>query len=118
MKGRPHSRKELELQRDSLIGELHGLGNLMRGRLARVRVKCGRKGCECEDGFKHEKVHLLLNFRGRTRTRYVGREREGEVGALLSEYQRAWQIIEGLTEVNLELLRGTHPGGRQRRKKP
>jgi hypothetical protein len=109
-------RKELEHQRDALIEQLHGLGNLMRGRLSRAWVKCGRKGCECEDGFKHEKVHLLLNFRGRTRTRYVKREREAEIAALLSEYQRVWQIIEGLTEVNLELLRGTHPGGPRRRK--
>jgi len=115
MKGHD-SEKELEHQRDALVEELHGLGNLMRGRLTRVRVKCGRKGCECEDGFKHEKVHLLLNFRGRTRTRYVGRERETEVAALLSEYRRAWQIIEELTAVNLELLRGKHPGGPRRRK--
>ena len=113
---RHHQEKELEGQRDALIEQLHGLGNLMRGTLSRARVQCGRKGCECEDGWKHEKVHLLLHFRGRTRTRYVSREREPEVGALLSEYQRAWQIIEELTAVNLELLRGKHPGGRQGRK--
>lgn len=115
MKGHDQA-KELERQRDVLIGQLHGLGNLMRGTLSRARVKCGRKGCECEDGWKHEKVHLLLSFRGRTRTRYVSREREPEVAALLSEYRRAWQIIEELTAINLELLRGKHPGGPRRRK--
>ena len=115
MKGHDEQ-KDLERQRDALIEQFHGLGNLMRGTLTRARVKCGRKGCECEDGWKHEKVHLLLNFRGRTRTRYVGREREPEVAALLSEYQRGWQIIEELTAVNLELLRGKHPGGPQGRK--
>lgn len=108
--------KQLERQRDALIQQLQGLGNLMRGTLTRARVKCGRKGCECEDGWKHEKVHLLLNFQGRTRTRYVSQEREPKVAALLSEYQRAWHIIEELTGVNLELLRGKHPGGPRRRK--
>ncbi|SRR6266566_8523497 len=108
---------KLERQRDGLIEQLHGLGNLMRGALSRARVKCGRAGCECEDGFKHEKVHLILSFRGRTRTRYVSREREPEVAALLGEYQRAWQIIEELTAVNLELLQGKHPGGARRRKR-
>jgi hypothetical protein len=114
MKGRDE--QQLEGRRDALIEQLHGVGNLMRGTLSRARVKCGRAACECADGWKHEKVHLLLSFRGRTRTRYVSREREPEVAALLSEYQRAWGIIEELTEVNLELLRGKHPGGPRRRK--
>ena len=112
-----HEEKELERQREALIEQLHGLGNLMRGTLSRAQVKCGRAGCECEDGWKHEKLHLQLNFRGRTRTRYVSREREPEVAALLNEYRRAWQIIEELTAVNLELLRGKHPGGPQGKKK-
>jgi hypothetical protein len=33
------------------------------------------------------------------------------VAGLIREYQRAWHIIEQLTEVNLELLRGEHPSG-------
>ena len=33
---------------------------------------------------------------------------------LLAEYQRAGRLINELTEVNLELLRGDHPGGRPR----
>lgn len=109
-------RIELERRRDALIQELHGLGNLMRGTLICARVKCGRKGCQCETGEKHEKVHLCLNFRGRTRNRYVGRVRQEEVAALVREYQRARRIIEDLTEVNLELLEGDHPGGQVRRK--
>jgi hypothetical protein len=38
------------------------------------------------------------------------------VANLIREYQRAWHIIEQLTEVNLELIRGNHPGGRRGRK--
>jgi len=38
------------------------------------------------------------------------------VAPLLAEYARAWRLINELTAVNLELLRGTHPGGRARRK--
>jgi hypothetical protein len=111
------TRIQLEQQRDALIEELHGLGNLMRGTLIQARVKCGRKGCECEQGEKHEKVHLCLNFHGRTRNLYVGRAREKSVASLVREYQRARQIIEKLTEVNLELLRGEHPGGQMRSRK-
>ncbi len=111
------NRIQLEQQRDVLIEQLRGLGNLMRGTLIQAHVKCGRKGCECEHGEKHEKVHLCLNFRGRTRNLYVGRGRKDAVASLVREYQRARQIIEKLTEVNLELLRGEHPGGQMRSRK-
>jgi len=108
------TRIQLEQQRDALIEELRGLGNLMRGTLIQAHVRCGRKGCECEQGEKHEKVHLCLNLHGRTRTLYVGRAREESVAGLVREYQRARHIIEKLTEVNLDLLRGEHPGGQMR----
>jgi hypothetical protein len=109
-------RIQLEKRRDDLLAELHCLGNLMRGSLVQTRVKCGRKGCACESGEKHIKVHLSVNLNGRTRGCYVGQGRQEAVSALLREYQRAWRIIGDLTEANLELLRGEHAGGRRRRR--
>ncbi len=109
-------RLRLERQRDTLIERLRGLGNLMRGTVVEVGVKCGRPGCACEQGAKHRKVHLSVNLGGRTRGCYLGREREAAVAPLLAEYERAWRLINELTAVNLALLRGTHPGGRARRK--
>lgn len=109
-------RIQLEKRRDELIGELHSLGNLMRGSLVQTRVKCGRKGCICESGDKHVKLHLSVNLKGRTRGCYVGQGRQAVVAALLREYERAWRIIGDLTEVNLELLRGEHAGGRRRKR--
>lgn len=110
------SRIQMVKRRDALIDELRSIGNLMRGTLIQTRVKCGRKGCVCESGEKHEKLHLSLNLHGRTRGCYVGEARREEVAPLIAEYQRAWHIIEQLTEVNLELLRGEHAGGRRRKR--
>ena len=110
-------RIRVEKRREALIEELRTIGNLMRGTLIKARVKCGRKGCVCDSGEKHEKLHLSLNLYGRTRGCYVGEGRRDEVAKLIAEYERAWQIIEQLTEVNLELLRGAHPGGRGGRRK-
>ena len=109
-------RRRLEQQRDALLAQLRGLGNLMRGTVVEVGVKCGRPGCGCERGEKHRKVHLSLNLGGRTRGCYLGEERAAAVVPLLAEYERAWRLINELTAVNLELLRGTHPGGRPPRK--
>lgn len=105
-------RHRLEQQRDALLAELRGLGNLMRGTVVEVGVKCGRPGCVCGQGEKHRKVHLSLNLGGRTRGCYLGEERAAAVAPLIAEYERAWRLINQLTAVNLELLRGRHPGGR------
>ena len=110
-------RKRLEQEREALVEQLRGLGNLMRGTVLQVGVKCGRAGCGCERGEKHRKVHLSVNLGGRTRGCYLGREREALVAPLIAEYQRAWRVINALTTVNLALVRGTHPGGRARRKR-
>jgi len=106
-------RIQMEKRRNALIEQMRSIGNLMRGTLIQARVKCGRKGCVCETGEKHEKVHLSLNLHGRTRGCYVGEARREEVEKLIREYERVWHIIEQLTEVNLELMRGVHPGGRR-----
>ena len=110
-------RKRLEQEREALVEQLRGLGNLMRGTVIQVGVKCGRAGCGCERGEKHRKVHLSVNLGGRTRGFYLGREREPLVAPLIAEYQRAWRVINALTTVNLALGGGTHPGGRARRKR-
>jgi hypothetical protein len=112
----PHDRQTLEQQRDALLVELRGLGNLMRGTIGEVGVKCGRPGCACTQGVKHPKVHFSVNLHGRTRSCYLGREREAVVAPLIAEYERAWHLINALTAVNLALLRGTHPGGPKRRR--
>ncbi len=105
-------RRRLERQRNALVEELRGLGNLMRGTVVEVGVKCGRPGCGCGQGAKHRKVHLSLNLGGRTRGCYLGEGRAAAVAPLIAEYERAWRLINQLTAVNLALLRGTHPGGR------
>ena len=109
-------RRKLEQQRDALLAELRGLGNLMRGTIGTVGVKCGRPGCSCAQGPKHRKVHLSVNLHGRTRSCYLGRERQALVAPLIVEYERAWRLITALTAVNLALVRGTHPGGSPRKR--
>jgi len=105
-------RHRLEQRRDALLVQLRGLGNLMRGTVVEVGVKCGRPGCACAQGERHRKLHLSLNLGGRTRGCYLGEERAAAVAPLIAEYERAWRLINALTTVNLDLLRGTHPGGR------
>ena len=52
----PTERRRLERGRTALRAQLRGLGNLMRGTIVRVGVQCGRPGCACAQGAKHEKI--------------------------------------------------------------
>jgi hypothetical protein len=115
--GSPTDISRLEKRRDSLLEHLRGLGNLMRGSLYTAHVRCGSPKCECATGVKHEKQHLSVKLHGRNRNVYVGEQRASEVAALVAEYNRAWRIIDELTEVNIELLRATSARGGARERK-
>lgn len=106
----------LEQRRDGLIQRLHNLPNLMRGTVYERRRKCGRRSCECaQGGPKHLTRQLVVTLKGRTHTRYVRTGEMEKVQALAAAYDELWEIVNALTEVNLEGLRGEHPGGRFRR---
>jgi hypothetical protein len=49
-------------------------------------------------------LQLTVNLGGRTRTRYVRQGERAAVEAKVSAYQRLWELVEELTEVNLALL--------------
>lgn len=115
---RAGTRLDLERRRDALLARLQALPNLMRGTVYERWHKCGRAACGCAgDGPKHLTRQLTVTLRGRTHTRYVRVDDVAQVQAWLAGYQALWAIVEELTAVNLELLRGTHPGGRARRKR-
>ena len=103
-------RHRLEQRRSALIEELREIPNLMRGTLYERQRKCGRSSCTCASGGpRHPGLQLTVNMQGRTRTRFVRQAERAELQAWLDNYQRLWAIVEGLTEINLELL---HAGER------
>ena len=100
----------LKQRRDDLLEQLHRIPNLMRGVVYEKTHKCGRKSCACASGGpRHPTRQLTVTLCGRTQTRYVRVEEMEDVERLIEAYHDLWRIIEELTEVNLDLLRGGHP---------
>jgi hypothetical protein len=111
------TRHKLEARRNALIEQLHQLPNFMRGTVYVRDRKCGRASCVCaKDGPKHSTRQLVVHLKGKTQTRYVRTGEMERVQGLIAVYEQLWQIVNQLTEVNLELLRGEHPGGPRNRK--
>ena len=113
------NRADLERRRDALLARLRALPNLMRGSVYERPRKCGRATCGCatSEGPKHRTRQLTVTLGGTTHTRYVRVDAVEQVQAQIASYHALWTIVEALTAVNLELLRGRHPGGRARRKR-
>ncbi len=106
-------RRRLEQQREALLARLHALPNLMRGAVYEKLHKCGRASCVCaRGGPKHPTRQLTVTLGGAVHTRYVRCEEVAQVQAWIATYAELWAMVNALTAVNLELLRGTHPGGR------
>ena len=109
---------ELEQRRADLLERLAALPNLMRGTVYEKPRKCGRASCHCATGGpKHTTLQLTVFLRGKTRTRYVRRGELSQVQTLVGNFRVLLEIVDELTAVNLELLRGHHPGGKPRRKR-
>jgi hypothetical protein len=92
--------------RDKLVSKLPVTGELLRGSLLDRTVR-HTKGCpKCARGEGHRVFVLTVTYaRGRTQQFSVRRERVAEVRRWLENYQKLKQAIEGICELNHELLR-------------
>jgi len=98
--------KKLKKEREKILKEVRGIGNLMRGSMYDRERKCGGKGCWCsksENG--HPETMLTLHFKGEQIGIAVPKEKKEEVGAMMKEYDKLWELIEKLTRINLKLIR-------------
>ena len=90
-----------------LLAELVTLGEtLVRGALVRTRRKCGRPGCACEKGARHPFCYLSRSVEGRrNKIVYVRPVEEKAFEAGLGAYRRAWEVIEELSAINIDIVK-------------
>ena len=81
-------------------------GALLRGSVAELYVRCGRKDCRCAAGEKHGPYLYVSVFQGRrTKSVYVPRHLEGEVRRWVENAQAVQRDVAEITRLNTELLR-------------
>ena len=81
-------------------------GALMRGSLAQLYVRCGRKDCRCAQGQKHGPYLYVSVFQGRrTKSVYVPRHLEMEVRQWVQNAQAVQKDLLEITRLNAERLR-------------
>ena len=92
-------------------------GELLRGSLLERTIRHTKDCPKCARGEGHRVFVLTVSYGGgRTRQFSVRRERVTEVRRLLANYQKLKKAIEGICELNHELLRPHAAASKSRRK--
>ncbi|MGH2667711.1 MAG: DUF6788 family protein [bacterium] len=103
--------QKLEARRDALLAQLRATPNLMRGTVTLRQRRCGRAACACaRGGPRHSGLQLTVTLDGIGHARYVRQGELEQIQGLVKAYRDLWAVINELTRVNLELIRGRNPG--------
>ena len=103
MKHRAHLPSQERRLRSRLI-ELVRYGGLMRGNLVTMRNTCGKAGCRCQRGQKHESLYVAQSHGGKHRMRYIPRRWHLRISSWVERYQEIQGILESLSERYWEKL--------------
>lgn len=89
----------------SRLAQLAHAGEFLRGNLTLMRHTCGKHGCRCARGEKHESWYLCYSEEGRKRMISVPREWLGAVREWIARHRAAKECLESLSGAALRRLR-------------
>jgi hypothetical protein len=82
----------------SRLTQLVRSGGLMRGNLLTMRNTCGKAGCRCQRGQKHESLYIAQSRKGKYHMKYVPRSWHLRIQDWVGRYQEIQRILESLSE--------------------
>lgn len=90
----------------SKLGRLIGGQAMVRGTASVKGRSCGKSGCKCMRGEKHSSMYIAFSEGGKTHHIYVPKHRQEEVMGWVRDYQQTQELLEELSKVYLEKLKG------------
>lgn len=89
----------------SRLAQLAHEGDVLRGSLTLMRHTCGKRGCRCARGDKHESWYLGYSEEGKKRMVSIRREALAQVREWIARYQESKGCLESLSRAALRRLR-------------
>ena len=97
--------KGLEQKRNSLLGELCGLGPMMEGSVGISRWHCKNNNCQCHTkGELHKAVILTWKENQKSVSRHVPKALHDEVYKWVSNMGKARQILKEIGNIQREIF--------------
>lgn len=98
--------KKLLNERSQLLDELGSLTQMLHGSWVERYSTCSRKDCKCHKGERHgPRRYLVVNENGRQRPKYIPNSLVEDAREGVRQHQRMLEIVDRITNVNLELIR-------------
>ncbi|MFP4174140.1 MAG: DUF6788 family protein [Candidatus Hydrogenedentota bacterium] len=71
---------------------------LIRATVNVRRVTCGKPGCRCAQGDRHEALYLVCGVKGKKRQLFIPSSMEHEVRQWVANYHAALELLEEISE--------------------
>ena len=109
----------LRHRRQGLVKLLPPAGEVLRGSLVERYVTCGNPSCKCARGERHGPMWYLTVTLGPGQTTggIIPAEQVEQVRRWIENFQRLKDDLEGISEINRELLRREQNALRARKRK-
>jgi uncharacterized protein DUF6788 len=99
---------------DCRVKQMAARKPVLAASLVSVQRRCGKPGCHCASGQKHQAHQLTYSVRGKTHTVYVPIDYTEEVRSWIDEHRRLKRLLQEMTQLALALVR-SHAQERKRR---
>ena len=99
--------KPLKSERQELIKKVSRLSpGMLRGTLARKKIRCGNANCRCAKGSPHEAFALVYtNKQGKTENVFIPKKLVAEVERAVSCYNDFKNDVNEILEISLSLFK-------------
>ena len=97
----------MQRERKRLLGELSEISLVLRGSYLERFSTCSRPGCSCHEGKRHGPRSYVVVTRDKVQRQvYVPQGQVEVVRRGIAGYHRLLEIVDRITSINLELMRG------------
>jgi len=100
--------QKLNQQKQKIIKQLPSLGEILRGTFIKCYLKCIRPNCKCHKGkkYEHGPYYRVSYGKGkRVHHIYVPLKDKKKVKTWVNNYNKIWQGIENISDINIRLIR-------------
>ena len=94
-------------QREQIVKGVN-LAEMIRGTMLKRYLECARQNCRCHKGVKERHgpyYFLAIRRKDKTKHVYIPQDKIETVKKWVSSYNKIWQGIEEITDINVKLIR-------------